>query len=85
MAKVVDERTENTVFTARVGDMVVLKEDNEHRIICRCNKLYYLFSVEGFFPTTEGYNSIESLLHNVGYFYIKEIIPADKIILRIVD
>jgi len=85
MAKVVDERTENRVFVARVGDMVVLEEDNEYRIICRCNKLYYLLSVEVFCPTTEGYDSIESLLHHVGSYYIKEIIPADKIQLTIFD
>ena len=85
MAKVVDKRTKEHVPTARVGDMVALKEDNKYRIIGRCDRLYYLFSVENFCPTTEGYDSIESLLRSAGYCYIKEIIPSDKIQLTIVD
>jgi len=84
MAKVVDERTEKPSLAAKVGDMLIL-DNNDYRIIGKHNKLYFLLELDAFCSTTEGYGNIDDLLREVGAYYIKEIIPREKIKIRIVD
>jgi len=83
MAVVIDIRVASKVHEPGVGDLIVFSE-NEIYFICRLDSKYLLVSATRLGATTYKYDSIDELLDSI-QSVIKEIIPADKIQITIID
>ena len=85
MANVVDSRIKHKSLKASVGDLIIFNND-ERDFVCYLRGKYSLILALRFTATTDRYDSVDELVEKlIDMNKIKEIIPADKPQITIVD